>query len=846
MNLLIIYYNGIDDFLLKNLINELMENKYDITLCIDSITKNKINKFKDLKSEIKSIQGLKLQEIYKFDLVFCDYKLKNHLNARNKDSKKSVNVSKLLQIMQAPEQNKKVIFSVPSEILCVGGVHYYLGLIYSKEKNIVFAQKHYFQFLQKVNSLVDDIYKPELDKYAGEAYTYILSTYDYNNIQHINPVDFAEIYIDLYEKREMTISSVESRNRIHPIIPKIAERINEKNSELAFKCLQLYAKWDYHYSVKEKDALIERQKEQISELQNSVKNNQNILLETLFKNGCYDEILKIPSSTVVCKDTYYCYLGNIYSQRKNISEAQKYYFLFLNEINSPLYKKNKHPLDKYIGEAYTFILGTYDINNKSHLKPVEFAEIYISLYEKYDMRIASVASRNHAYPILPKLSDKIKANSPVRAFKCLQLYAKYDYIYSVKEKDALIEKQDVTIKKQNEHIKSLQNKALGMSKVKLYRIKQMPHTLVKNIKRVFNNFKNYGFINTAKKCVSKIVSKFCSKQRLLIKELFKNTVLNGFDFYSGLIKKYGDSVKVVGCAPKGTGDYYFCGLYLQAWLKQNDVNNYIFLTLGGAEEKISELFPTMCGHLQKISEEDFKHIRIFSSFVGFKNQKFVYLHHTYPFLQSPSLSLTNGALMGWRGLNMIDFYLWRGCVAPNAEKTMPIFDNNTEKINNIFKDYELDAKKVILLAPYTTGLKDYMIPVTFWEHLAEALVGKGYTVLTNCSGDELPIKYTMPILISYNLIVPFLNKTAGFIGIRSGLCDIISTSMCKKAILHTYKAQYWPDGKSIEYTGLYNMGLSKSVYETEYKEGNETQLLENVLSYITCNMQSKNRLKDGK
>ena len=53
MNLLIIYYNGIDDFLLKNLINELRENKYDITLCIDSITKNKINKFKDLKSEIK-------------------------------------------------------------------------------------------------------------------------------------------------------------------------------------------------------------------------------------------------------------------------------------------------------------------------------------------------------------------------------------------------------------------------------------------------------------------------------------------------------------------------------------------------------------------------------------------------------------------------------------------------------------------------------------------------------------------------------------------------------------------------------------------------------------------------
>ena len=52
-----------------------------------------------------------------------------------------------------------------------------------------------------------------------------------------------------------------------------------------------------------------------------------------------------------------------------------------------------------------------------------------------------------------------------------------------------------------------------------------------------------------------------------------------------------------------------------------------------------------------------------------------------------------------------------------------------------------------------------------------------------------------------------------------------------KRLLFTYKAQFWPAGNSIAYTGLCNMGLCDDAVEIEAREDQEDVLLMDVISH---------------
>lgn len=87
---------------------------------------------------------------------------------------------------------------------------------------------------------------------------------------------------------------------------------------------------------------------------------------------------------------------------------------------------------------------------------------------------------------------------------------------------------------------------------------------------------------------------------------------------------------------------------------------------------------------------------------------------------------------------------------------------------------------------------------------------------TNCFGSEQLVKGTIPLSMTYSEIVPFLNEVKGFIGIRSGLCDIISCSSCHKGIIHIEKSDFWTKEHSEAFLGLRAMGLDWLVDKLTY------------------------------
>ena len=321
--------------------------------------------------------------------------------------------------------------------------------------------------------------------------------------------------------------------------------------------------------------------------------------------------------------------------------------------------------------------------------------------------------------------------------------------------------------------------------------------------------------------------------------IYHNCEVAGYAVYAECVHKYGHNVRILGTAWRGSGDYLFCGMYLGKWLKNNGVENYVFfMPETGSERKIADLYGQGVFNEKHrwYVKSNVRNIRALSTFLQWQTPLYEHFHHGNKNPNNISESCSVPGLCGYKGWNMLDFYLHSGFRLPRD--TMPeqpqFIDAGAEEIHAIFVDNGLVPGKTVLLSPYSTGLKKFELPVRFWEELAVWLMEHGWTVATNCAGSEKPVKSTVPLALQYGYIVPFLNnltQTGGqnvFIGIRSGLCDLVAFAQCRKIIVHTYKSRYWLDGRSIAYTGLNNMGLCDDAVELEYSLHMEKSCLEEI------------------
>lgn len=97
--------------------------------------------------------------------------------------------------------------------------------------------------------------------------------------------------------------------------------------------------------------------------------------------------------------------------------------------------------------------------------------------------------------------------------------------------------------------------------------------------------------------------------------------------------------------------------------------------------------------------------------------------------------------------------------------------------NNIVKG------KSVILAPYAKSI--LQVSVVFWESLAAGLKKNGYHVYTNCNGtSELPVAGTKKIFFPLEIANSVAEYAGCFIGLRSGLCDLICCADCMKIIIY--------------------------------------------------------------
>lgn len=123
-------------------------------------------------------------------------------------------------------------------------------------------------------------------------------------------------------------------------------------------------------------------------------------------------------------------------------------------------------------------------------------------------------------------------------------------------------------------------------------------------------------------------------------------------------------------------------------------------------------------------------------------------------------------------------YIFR--LEDNCQMNFPsIWDKNLKNSELINKG--LIRGRSIILSPYATSMEE--LPSQFWEVLARKLSKMNYCVFTNIAGRQRPVKQTIGLEIPLEQAGNYLEFAGYFIGLRSGLCDIVGQSQCKKIVI---------------------------------------------------------------
>lgn len=92
-----------------------------------------------------------------------------------------------------------------------------------------------------------------------------------------------------------------------------------------------------------------------------------------------------------------------------------------------------------------------------------------------------------------------------------------------------------------------------------------------------------------------------------------------------------------------------------------------------------------------------------------------------------------------------------------------------------------DYDKMIIISPYAKSIKS--IDTDFFDILVRELLKKGYDVYTNVSGEEKEIYGTKRLDCNLFDLYNYARLAKGFIGLRSGVCDLIAMTNIPMYIL---------------------------------------------------------------
>lgn len=255
----------------------------------------------------------------------------------------------------------------------------------------------------------------------------------------------------------------------------------------------------------------------------------------------------------------------------------------------------------------------------------------------------------------------------------------------------------------------------------------------------------------------------------------RQRVRRGLGIFQGIQRKYGEST-VVMSPVRPNGDVYMMCSYLQAYiekLKVGSAQNIVVTVIGNSCESTAELFDI--NHIENLSKEESSDLAAYANF----NADRIKVINPY----FSHLELYN-YVDGYKGIRFLDV-IKHGLLGlkPADAISKPKHEHRVDIVQQVFDEYGLEENNTVILAPYANSIPQ--IKRDIWEKIAKKLKSKNYVVCTNCgTKEERPIKGTKPVMFSFRDAVAVTEKAGYLVAYRSGFCEIIADSSCKKIVVY--------------------------------------------------------------
>ena len=248
-------------------------------------------------------------------------------------------------------------------------------------------------------------------------------------------------------------------------------------------------------------------------------------------------------------------------------------------------------------------------------------------------------------------------------------------------------------------------------------------------------------------------------------ERMKNQIEDGKAILRKIKDKHPGSF-IVFCPFAALGDVYLCNSYLPLFLKNAEKGKCIVIVPSEGCSKVVELFGNRCEVIVQEELDSAVQAAIYT-----KDKDTFIAHHDRPYV----INLHKALYL--KKITLEQIYCCGVFGLP--QDTKPEVPTNWRDWPKLA---EIQAGKAVVIAPYAKSV----IPIKdeIWTRIVRINKKRGFQVFTNTAPGEEPLRGTEALVAQLDEMKSIVERAGTFIGIRSGLCDVLRTANCRKIALY--------------------------------------------------------------
>ncbi len=246
----------------------------------------------------------------------------------------------------------------------------------------------------------------------------------------------------------------------------------------------------------------------------------------------------------------------------------------------------------------------------------------------------------------------------------------------------------------------------------------------------------------------------------------KKRLEKGIRILDELGRKYPGAFRIF-CPYSSLGDVYYCMCYLPDFFKCRNITNAVICVYTRSCRDVVSIFGEY--NIELLSQDELD--SAVQATIFLKDEYGFIAHNDKPYVMNLTKALY---------IKKLSFDIIYRCgvfgLPINSKSAIPVSWDEFPNLGLI-----PDSKSVIL-APYAGSVVS--LGKDMWLEIRDTYTSKGYEVFTNTSPGEEPIEGTKAICPKIREMKSVVEKAGVFIGLRSGICDVIRSANCRKIALY--------------------------------------------------------------